>query len=96
MGAGVTSASTAERLRAAGSAGTLSAADAHTLQDAFELVTGLRLQHQVGQLRVGQEPDDFVDPATLSPLTRSYLKEAFRAVAGVQKRVAGELATGLA
>jgi CBS domain-containing protein len=91
MRAGVTSASTTERLRAAAEAGTLSAANAHTLEDAFELVSALRLGHQVQQLREGKEPDNFVDPATLSPLTRSHLKEAFRAVASIQKRVATEL-----
>jgi CBS domain-containing protein len=91
MAAGVTSASTTERLRAAGAAGTLSAAHAHTLEDAFELISGLRLQHQVRQLRAGKEPDDYVDPTTLSALTRSYLREAFRAVASIQKRVAREL-----
>ncbi len=91
MAAGATSASTTERLRVAGVAGTLSPRDAHTLQDAFELVGGLRLAHQVQQLRAGSEPDDYVDPATLSPLTRSHLKEAFRAVASIQKRVAAEL-----
>ena len=37
MSAGVTSATTPERLRAAAEAGTLAPADAHTLQDAFEL-----------------------------------------------------------
>ena len=95
MAAGVTSASTTERLRAAGSAGTLPAADAHTLQDAFELVAGLRLQHQVSQLREGKEPDDYVDPATLSPLTRTYLKEAFHAIASIQKRIAAELSVGI-
>ena len=41
-----------------------------------------------------EEPDDHLDPAALSPLTRTYLKEAFRAVASVQKRVAGELGVG--
>ena len=95
MAAGVTSASTSERLRAAGEAGTLSAADAHTLQDAFDLVSGLRVQHQVRQLRAGLEPDDFVDPATLSALTRSHLREAFRAVASIQKHVASELTVGI-
>jgi CBS domain-containing protein len=91
MAAGVTSASTVERLRAAGAGGSLPAADAHTLEDAFELIGELRLGHQVQQLRAGQEPDDYVDPATLSPLTRSHLKEAFRAVASIQRRVASEL-----
>jgi CBS domain-containing protein len=91
MAAGVTSGSTAERLRAAGAAGTLSHADAHTLADAFELINGLRLSHQVRQLRAGAEPDNHVDPASLSPLMRSHMREAFRAVAGVQKRVSAEL-----
>jgi CBS domain-containing protein len=94
MAAGVTSASTPERLRAAAAAGTLSAADAATLADAFQLVMALRLEHQVSQLQAGGEPDDHLDPAALSPLTRTYLKEAFRAVASVQKRVAGELGVG--
>jgi CBS domain-containing protein len=91
MAAGVTSASTPERLRAAAAAGTLSAADAGTLADAFELVMGLRVQHHVEQIEAGSEPDDHIDPATLSPLTRSYLKEAFRAVASVQKGISSEL-----
>ena len=95
MAAGVTSASTLERLRAAGAAGTLPAADVHTLEDAYELFTELRMEHQVGQLRAGLEPDDHLDPRDLSDLTRSYLKEAFRAVASVQKRIAAELSLGV-
>jgi CBS domain-containing protein len=95
MSAGVTSASTPERLRAAASAGTLSEADAQTLQDAFDLIAELRLGHQARQLESGQEPDDYIDPATLSRLTRSHLKEAFRAVASIQKRVSAELSVGV-
>ena len=67
----------------------------HTLRDAFDLVSELRLGHQVGQLRAGQPPDDFVDPASLSSLTRSHLKEAFRAVAAIQKRMIAELKVGV-
>jgi CBS domain-containing protein len=95
MSAGVTSASTTERLRAAASAGTLPTADAQTLQDAFELIAELRLGHQVGQLRAGKPPDDHIDPATLSRLTRAHLKEAFRAVASIQKQVSAELSVGV-
>jgi CBS domain-containing protein len=95
MAAGVTSASTLERLRAAGDAGTLPAADVHTLEDAFELFGELRMEHQVGQLRAGMEPDDHLNPDELSALTRSYLKEAFRAVASVQRRLAAELSLGV-
>ena len=67
MAAGVTSASTPERLRAAAAAGTLSAADAATLADAFELVMGLRVEHHVEQIEAGAEPDDHIDPASAQP-----------------------------
>jgi len=95
IAAGVTSASTNERLRAAGAAGALSAADAHTLRDAFELINSLRLEHQVSQLRAGQEPDEYINPAELSSLMRSHLREAFRAVNSIQKHVAAELSVGM-
>ena len=95
LAAGVTHASTPARLRAAAAAGTLEADDARLLEEAFELIFGLRLAHQVEQLKAGEEPDDFLDPAALSPLTRSSLKEAFRAVAGVQRRIGVDLRLGV-
>ena len=95
MAAGVTSASTLERLRAAADEGTLPAAQVRTLEDAFELFTELRMDHQVEQMRAGLQPNDYLNPDDLSPLTRTYLKEAFRAVASVQKRIAAELSLGV-
>ena len=55
--------------------------DAAVLRDAFELVCELRMEHQVDQLRRGEAPDNLIDPSGLTPLTRTALKEAFRAVA---------------
>jgi CBS domain-containing protein len=95
ISAGVTSASTPERLRAAASAGTMSESDANTLQDAFELITELRLVHQVHQIEGAQEPDNYVDPAMLSRLTRNHLKEAFRAIASIQKQLSAQLSAGV-
>ena len=95
MAAGVASASTPARLQAAADAGTLPAGDARTLREAFDLVLELRLDHQVGQLRAGRRPDDHLDPAALDPVTRGALREAFRAVAAVQRRVAGQLRQGV-
>ena len=91
MAAGAKGTSTLERLLAAEAAGTLLAAEARTLAEAFDLVFGLRLEHQVQQLRAGQAPDEHIDPKALNPLTRRYLKDAFRAVASVQRRLATEL-----
>jgi CBS domain-containing protein len=95
MSAGVTCASTPQRLRVAASAGTISEPDAQTLQDAFELITELRLVHQVRQIEDGQEPDDYVEPALLSRLTRSHLKDAFRAIASIQKQLSAQLNAGV-
>jgi CBS domain-containing protein len=95
MGAGVTSGSTMDRLRAAESAGTLEGPEARTLMEAFGFIFSLRLDHQVEQLRRGEPPDDFIDPKTLNPLARSYLREAFRAVASVQAGLAAELSLGV-
>lgn len=94
MAAGIASASTLERLRAAEAAGTMESAEARTLMEAFGFIFSLRLDHQVEQLRRGQAPDDFIDPKTLNPLARSYLREAFRAVASVQANLAAELSLG--
>lgn len=95
MTAGVTSASTPARLRAAAADGVLGASTAATLEEAFHLVLALRLTHQVDQLRDGLEPDDLVRPRDLSPVTRASLREAFRAVAAVQRRISGELDVGV-
>jgi CBS domain-containing protein len=88
--AGVSAASTRARLRASLDAGTLSPDDAANLRDAFELFSALRMEHQVGQLREGAAPDDLIEPKSLAPLARASLKEAFRAVARVQRGVANE------
>jgi CBS domain-containing protein len=87
LAAGVSAASTRARLEAAEAAGTLASEDVAILRDAFELVCELRMEHQVEQLRAGRPPDDLVEPPSLAPLTRTALKEAFRAVARVQRGV---------
>ena len=95
MAAGVASAPTPERLRAAAAAGTMEGAEASVLAEAFGFIGSLRLDHQVEQLRRGEPPDDFIDPKTLNPLARSYLREAFRAVASVQASLSAELSLGV-
>ena len=89
--AGVSAASTRARLKASREAGTLRAEDAGTLRDAFELFSSLRMEHQVGQLREGERADNLIAPRSLTPVTRTALKEAFRAVARVQHGVAAKL-----
>jgi CBS domain-containing protein len=85
--AGVVEGSTPERLRAAVDAEVLTDADARTLSDAFELAFELRVAHHMEQLVAGSTPDDELEPAKISPLTRDHLRDVFRAIAGVQRNL---------
>jgi CBS domain-containing protein len=84
---GTAATGTVDRLRAAAVAGACPASDATDLIEAFELFSSLRMDHQIGQLRAGEEPTDYIDPSDLSPLVRRYLRDAFRAIAGAQRRL---------
>ena len=86
----MSAASTRARLRASAEAGTLTGDEATNLREAFDLFAALRMEHQVRQLRDGDEPDNLIKPERLAAIARTSLKEAFRAVARVQRRVAGE------
>ncbi|MGI8715673.1 MAG: putative nucleotidyltransferase substrate binding domain-containing protein, partial [Solirubrobacteraceae bacterium] len=79
--------STPERLQAAARAGVLSAEQATTLAEAFELALELRIVHQLEQLAAGEPIDDRLRAAAMTPLTRARLRDVFRAVSAV----AGEL-----
>jgi CBS domain-containing protein len=85
--------STLERLRAAAKHGAVGATEARILEEAHELFSALRLEHQVGQLEQGREPDDHLDPKQLDPLTRRYLRDAFREIISVQRSLSGDLAS---
>lgn len=92
LAAGTKSTSTVARLAAAGAADVLPNSDATSLEEAYRLMTELRIEHQVRQLEEGAEPDNYVDPKELNALTRRYLREAFRLVASTQKRLSAQLA----
>jgi CBS domain-containing protein len=85
--ADVVGGSTPERLAAAAAEGVLGADQAATLSEAFELALELRIVHHLERLAAGEQVDDLLDPAAMTPLTRSYLRDVFRAVSAV----AGEL-----
>jgi CBS domain-containing protein len=89
--AGSRATGTVERLTVAADAGTLPRDTAGSLVEAFELLTELRLEHQVQALRAGQPADDFIDPRTLNPLARRYLRESFRAIVSIQRTLTNEL-----
>jgi CBS domain-containing protein len=92
---GVTVSSTTARLRAAAEAGALEAERAAELEEAFELVTRLRLEHQAAEVDAGRPPSNRIAPADLAPLTRGQLRSALRAVADAQHGLARFVPLGM-
>ncbi len=91
ISAGIAEKRTLVRLRAARSAGVIDAETSDGLGEAFRILWGVRLRHQIHQVRDGEAPDDHVDPKTLGPLERRQLKDAFRAIRRAQKVLAADL-----
>ena len=82
--------STITRLRRGQQAGLLTTDETDTLVRAFEYVYGLLLDNEVDAIRHGTTATTWVMPKELDPLTRRYLREAFRSVAEVQNRLDSE------
>jgi CBS domain-containing protein len=83
--------STLERLTVAQGSGDMDADSREALEEAFRLLWQIRLEHQVRQVRAGETPDDFVNPADLGPIQRLGLKEAFRIIGHEQQRLAVQI-----
>lgn len=89
--AGRTEKRTIERLRAAYAEDVIDAETREGLEESFRFLWEIRLRHQVEQHRVGEPPDDFVDPRELGAVARQGLKEAFRIIGRAQRGLATEL-----
>lgn len=93
LAAGSSARTTVLRLRAAEAAGQLSGSGVEQLIDAYRLLTRLRLQHQVDQVRRGEAPDSLVRVDALPGSERRLLREAIRAVRVVEEITANRYQT---
>jgi CBS domain-containing protein len=82
---------TLERLRGAVESGEIDEESRQAMEEAFRLLWQVRLDHQAAMVRAGSPADDFVDPASLGPITRQGLKEAFRIIGREQRGLAADL-----
>jgi CBS domain-containing protein len=78
---------TVDRLSALEARGYQDAARFKDLQEAFEFLTLLRLENQLQQVRNAEPLDNYLNPAKLTHLQKSMLKEAFHTVAQVQSSI---------
>ena len=88
LGTGSMAHSTVRRLQAASAGSDLGSEAAQQLTDAYRLLTGLRLRHQVGQVLRGETLDTRVRVDALSADDAAGLREALKAVHGVQEATA--------
>jgi CBS domain-containing protein len=88
LSAGSPALQTQERLRAAAGSRMLTAEDADTLDDVFEIVQQVRLRHQLEQFQAGERPSDTVRPRDLSSIEVSVLDEAIGEITAIQRRMA--------
>jgi CBS domain-containing protein len=91
---GLAPVNTTERLRAAAETRVLSREMGENLEDALELIAGLRINHQADQIRRGQPADNYLPPSALSELERKHLKDAFKVIQTVQETLASRYQTG--
>ncbi len=89
--AGLTENRTLRRLHEVTALGRMDEERCRGLEEAFRLLWQIRLEHQTRQVRDGAAPDDLVDPASLGPLARQGIKEAFRMIEREQDALATEL-----
>ncbi len=58
-----------------------------TIRSGYALAIGVRLRHHLDQYRRGVPQDNWVQPDALEPLTRSQLRETFKAIRTVQSNL---------
>jgi CBS domain-containing protein len=92
---GITISSTIDRLAAVHETGALDDDTAASLDEAFEIMMRVRLEHQAVRVETGEAPDNVVDPSALPPLARAQLREAFRAIAAAQKKLSVYVPLGM-
>ena len=64
-------------------------------RQAFEIITLLRIHHQVEQLERGETPDNFINPSRLSNLEKRILKESFQVISRVQDGIIDQYGPGM-
>jgi CBS domain-containing protein len=92
---GITISSTLDRLVAVEEVGALDGEISAGLREAFAALAGIRLHHHAAQIARGEAPNNVVDPDELPPLTRTQLRESFRAIARAQKQLAVYVPLGI-
>jgi CBS domain-containing protein len=92
---GLVETNTVDRLVASGTRGLFTPGEVEELRDAYEVIARLRLNHQLASLDAGSPADNFIDPDGLRKSDRVLLKQAFKALAWLQRFIENRFQTEL-
>lgn len=92
---GIEATNTVDRLSGAYSLSYLDEVLRRDLLESFELLTLMRLEHQLQQSRAAQPLSNYVNPGSLSHLQRSLIKEAFQTINRAQSVIADRFRTAV-
>lgn len=95
LSVGLRETNTMDRLVGLGAQGFYSQTEVNELREAYEVISRLRLKHQLACLDVGLPADNSLDPRTLGKVDRMLLKQAFKAVAHLQHDIEDRFRTAL-
>ena len=84
---GIKTQNTFERLSAINRKGVIDDSFHADLQEAYEFIVYLQISRHLDALATGEEPDNFLDPASLNSLQRKMLKESFAVVRRLQETI---------
>lgn len=84
---GIKETSTLERISALKHRHTIVGEYAEELEQVFEFIMLLRIQHQYEQIKTGNVPDNFINPKKLSNLEKKSMKEAFQLISRIQDMI---------
>ena len=84
---GIKTQNTFERLSAINRKGVIDDSFHADLKEAYEFIVYLQISRHLDALAKGEEPDNFLDPASLNSLQRKMLKESFAVVRRLQETI---------
>ena len=84
---GIKTQNTFDRLAAINQKGVIDDGFYADLKEAYEFVVYLQISRHLDALAKGEEPDNFLDPASLNSLQRKMLKESFTVVNRLQETI---------
>ncbi len=85
--AGLQETNTLDRLRALAEIGEIKRSLHEDAVRVYDFLMQLRLGHQAGRIGQGLEPDNNLDPRTLTPLEETLLKQSFAQISNIQKKI---------